>query len=130
MYTATIKNKTIADGLISVEVEFTDGTTTVAETVKPASFDNLKSWVSNRLSALDSAKEIDATHTIGETIVTTNTPTQAELDREAWLKDYYRWIKVKTTLIDTQILIGNEAAVVALQTKVKNGFKAGYLDFI
>ena len=131
MYTATLKSKTLgADGIVSVEVEFTDGVTTVSETVKPASLNNLKVWVSNRLSVLNGSKDIDANATVGAPITTAVAPTQAELDRDAWLADYRKWVKVKTSLIDTQILNGNETAVVALQTKVKNGFKASYIDFI
>lgn len=129
MYTAKIKSKTPENGLVLVEVEFTNGATTVTESIKPASYENLKDMVRSRLNALNSAAEIDA-RPIDEVIVTTTIQTQAEIDRDAWLKDYRTWVKVKTQLIDTNILIGNETAVVALQTKVKNGFKAAYLDFI
>ena len=58
------------------------------------------------------------------------TPTQAELDREAWLVKYRRWVKVKTTLIDTEILIGNEAPVVNLKAEVQSGLLPSYLPYL
>ncbi len=129
MYTAKIKGKTPENGLVLVEVEFTDGVTTVTESIKPASYENLKDMVRSRLNALNSATEIDA-RPIDEVIETAIAQTQAEIDRDKWLVAYNKWTKVKKNLIDTNILIGNEPAVTALQTKVKNGLKAEYLDFI
>ena len=129
MYTAKIKSKTPENGLVLVEVEFTNGATTVTESIKPASYENLKDMVRSRLNALNSAAEIDA-RPIDEEIETAIARTQEEIDRDKWLVAYNKWTKVKKNLIDTNILIGNEPAVTALQTKVKNGLKAEYLDFI
>jgi len=99
MYTAKIKGKTPENGLVLVEVEFTDGVTTVTESIKPASYENLKDMVRSRLNALNSATEIDA-HPVDEVIATTEVKTQAETDRDAWLADYRMWVKVKTQLMD------------------------------
>lgn len=136
MYTATIKNKELINGVLKVTVEFSDGVTTVSETCIPQDFDGLKYWVKSRLATFNSAKEIDATYAtdteldVTDPVVTPPTPTQAELDRAEWLKDYGRWVRVKTTLIDTGIFTGNEAPAVALKTKVSTNFKADYLNYI
>jgi sulfur relay (sulfurtransferase) complex TusBCD TusD component (DsrE family) len=62
MYTATILNKELVNGGLQVTIQFSDGVTTVNESVKPADFDNLKAWVASRLSVLNASKDIDTNH--------------------------------------------------------------------
>lgn len=57
---------------------------------------------------------------------TPETPTQAELDRQAWEADFAKLEKVKR-LIDCGVLTGNETQVVTLRNKVKADFKPVYL---
>lgn len=136
MYTAKIINKEQVNGALKVTVEFSDGVTSVHESCIPQDFDGLKFWVKSRLATFNGAKEIDSTFAVDDTIdvtdpvVTPPTPTQAEIDRTEWLKDYAKWVRVKTTLIDTGIFTGSETPAVNLKNKVKNGFKADYLNYI
>lgn len=136
MYTATIKKKTIDNGVLRVEVEFSDGVDSVIESCIPQDLTGLKFWVKSRLATFNGAKDIDTTLSVNDPVdvsdpvVTPYVPTQAELDEQEWIADYRKWVKVKTTLIDTGVLTGNEAPVLALQNKVKTNFKASYLASI
>jgi hypothetical protein len=136
MYTATITNKEFINGALRVTVEFSDGVTTVTESCIPQDYDGLKFWVKSRLATFNSAKEIDTDLAINDPVdVADPTPvvpvlTQDEIDQNDWLQDYKRWVKVKTTLIDTGVLTGNETQVQALRTRVQTNFKATYINFI
>lgn len=136
MYTATIKNKEIVNGAIKVTVDFSDGTTTVTETCIPQDKNGFTHWVKSRLATFNGAQEIDADYAldaavdVSDPVVEPPAPTQAEIDRDAWLADYRRWVRVKTTLIDTGIFTGNETPAVNLKNKVTTGFKPDYLNYI
>lgn len=136
MYTAKIINKEQVNGALKVTVEFSDGTTTVTESCIPQDFDGLKFWVKSRLATFNSGKEIDSTFNINDPIdvsdpvVTPPTPTQAEIARDEWLANYRKWVKVKTTLIDTGVLTGNETPVQNLKNKVTTNLKPEYLNLL
>lgn len=136
MYTATIKKKTIDNGVLRVEVEFSDGVNSIVESCIPQDLDGLKYWVKSRLATFNGALSIDTTLGVNDTVdvsdpvVTPPTPTAEEIARDAWLANYKKWVRVKTTLIDTGILTGNETKAVQLKTKVQNDFLPAYLDFI
>ena len=136
MYTAKIVAKANVGGTVRFSVEFTDGTTTVMEQIVPQNEDSFKSWVRSRIAVFESSAPLDTTYNVEDSIDVTEgvvTPvdlTAAEIAAQAWLSDYTKWVKVRTTLIDTGILTGSETKVVELQKKVKDGFKVSYLDNI
>lgn len=136
MYTAKVLNKEFVNGALKVTVEFTDGTTTVTESCIPQDFNGFKFWVKSRLATFNGGKEVDATFNIDDVvdvtdpIITPEPPTQAELDQQEWLSDYDKWVKVKTTLIDTNVLTGNEPQVQTLLNKVKTNLKPEYLNLL
>lgn len=136
MYTATIKNKEFTSGILKVTVDFTDGITTLTETCIPQDFNGLKFWVKSRLATLNSGQEIDSAFAVNDIIdvtdpvVTPPAPTAEEIARAEWFANYHKWLKVKTTLIDSGVLTGNETKAVALLNKVKAGFLPEYLDFM
>ncbi len=137
MYTAIIQSKALgSDGIIAINVVFTDGTNNIPETVRPSDMDGFKYWVKSRLTALNAAPVLQSTLADGSTVDTADTVvtppvlTQAQIDLNIWLQDYNKWTKVKTTLIDTGILTGSETAVAALKTKVQTNFKPAYLASI
>lgn len=136
MYTAKIQSKTIEAGVLTVHVEFTDGTTSAVEWCKPQNEEGLKHWIKSRLETFNSAPVIAATYADGvvvdvtEPVVTPPILTQAEINRNQWLKDYAKWVKVKSTLIDTGIVAESQTQVAALKAKVVTGLKAEYLDYI
>ena len=136
MYTATIKNKEFVNGALRVTVDFSDGVTTVTESCIPQDFNGLKFWVKSRLATFNGGQEIDTTFNVNDPIdptdpvVTPPTPTAQEIARNEWLQNYRKWVKVKSTLIDTGVLTGNEAQLVTLKNKVTNDLLPAYLDFI
>lgn len=136
MYTAKILNKDNVGGAIRVFVEFTDGTKTITDSCIPQNEEGFRFWVKSRLETFNAAPEIETKYAdgttvdVGDTVVTPPTPTVAEIARDEWLQNYYKWLKVKTTLIDTGVLTGNETKVLALQNKVKTNFLPAYIDLI
>ena len=136
MYTATVIGKSLDGAAMKFTVEFTNGVTTVSESVIPQDEAGFKYWVKARLATFNSGAVLATTYVEGTTvdvtdvIVTPPTPTQAEVDQLQWMADYGKWIKIKTTLIDTGILTGNEVQVLALKSKVQTNFKPAYLASI
>ena len=136
MYTAKLLKKTQDGGAKRFHVEFTDGTNTFIESVVPQDGSGFKFWVKSRLAVFNNSEALAGTladNSVVDTsdpVVVPPTPTQAELDRQEWLINYQKWVKVKATLIDTGILTGNETQVTNLKTKVQDDFKASYLDSI
>lgn len=135
MFTAKIINKEYVNGALQVTVAFTDGVTTINESCIPQDLNGLKFWVKSRLDTFNSAKQIDSDFSVDDPIEPPTTPTPPTLTpeeqaREAWLLDYTKWVRVKTTLIDTGIFTGSETPAVNLKNKVKNGFLPDYLNYI
>ena len=136
MYTATITNKEFINGGIKVTVDFSDGVTTVTESCIPQDKDGFKYWVKSRLATFNGGQEVDSLYSLNE-IVDVSEPvveepvlTQAEIDRNEWILDYRKWVKVKSTLIDTGILTGDEPQVLALKSQVQASFRPAYLSYI
>jgi len=132
MFTAEILDKAFVNGVIEAQIKFTDGTDVVTDTFKVPTIANLKEVVSRRLVAMDAAKADEGKLATGsfDATVTPVSPTAKEVAEKEWLANYYKWLRVKTTLIDTGILDGTETKVVALQNKVKTDFLPAYLDSI
>ncbi len=134
MWTATILNKAKKDGRISIFVEFSDGTEKfMEEFTANTSVDMtwLKNVVRNRLDTLM------ALYTFADSLVNSSVvdvtppaaPTQAELDRIQFLKDYARRVQIKKA-IDVGLFDGTETAVVNQLNQLKTDFKPAYLNFI
>lgn len=56
--------------------------------------------------------------------------TQAEKDRAAWLYKHAKWVRIKTTLIDTGIIPATNPKAQAMIDDLKTTLKAEYIDFI
>lgn len=134
MYTATIKSKIIEERGLRIDVEFTDGVKTTQEFCHPSDEIGFKYWVKGRLDQLNFAATGDSKYAVGATVDVTEAPvitkTQAEIDRDTWMLLYQKWMRVKTGLIDSGILTGNETKVVNLKAKVQSDFLPSYVDFI
>jgi len=136
MYTATVIGKSLDGAAMKFTVEFTNGVTTVSESIIPDSENNFKSWVKARLDIFNKASSLGDIYTNGTivdvspVVVVQPTPTQAEIDKDLWFLDYIKWLKIKNTLIDTGILTGNEVQVLALKSKVQTNFKPAYLALL
>lgn len=138
MYTTKIIEKTIQRSAkrVVVKVEFTkDGVSDVEEFsfgFTSFSLDALKKAINIHLDALQKA-ENEVLNIQTGTIDTTITdpapiaPTQAEINREKWIKGFDVLQNLKP-LIDNGILTGSEPKIAALKTKLKADFKPEYIN--
>lgn len=90
MFTATILNKNLTEGVMQVLVEFSDGTQTVSKAFNITSKRNLKNEVRNELARLNELDVFNQALTLGvydptETVVP---PTQAESDKNEWFRNF------------------------------------------
>lgn len=135
MYTATIKSKTLTDGILTVEVEFTDGTTTLVKSVIPQDENGLKYFVKGELNTLNSAPQIDTDYAVGATIDVSDPapadPTADQIAQSEWLRDYQAMQDVQK-LIDMGVVLsaGAQTKVEALRTRLGANLKAEYLNLI
>lgn len=132
MFTHKIISKEFENGVLVLGVEFTDGVKVITETVKPQDEEGFKYWLKSRLASLNSLNELEkvTVDSIVDLTEPVNARTQAEIDRDAWLEKYTRWVNIKKNLIDTGILTGSEKQVTDYLADVKAGFKASYINFI
>lgn len=133
-WTATLRSKRQESNGVYLYVQFTDGTRIIDKEylVNGESVDYIRRKIKNDAINLDNNDLINTEFVegiIAEPTIT-QTPTQAELDANQWLSDYNKWVNVKTKLIDTGIITGNETAAVALKTKVQTNFKPAYLNLL
>jgi hypothetical protein len=133
MFTAKIQSKTLESGLLTVTVNFTDGVESRVESCVPQNLEGLKYWIKSRLETLNSGVTIAPTlvegqdFDVSDPVVTPPTLTQAGLDKIEWFQDYHKWLKIKTTLIDTGIVLESQTQVANLKAKVQTNFKPAYL---
>lgn len=132
MWTATIKTKgTVAQGAF-VDVDFTNGTTTVTERCIPQDLNGFRHWVKGRLATFNCKDDLDATYVDGDIALKEEvapTPTPSELATRAWFADFRKMQEVGK-LINLGVFIGTEAPIVTLQTRLKTTFKTEYLDLM
>lgn len=133
MFTAKVKTKEELQQGIQVTVEFSDGQKTFEETVIPQDKTGFEHWVRSRLSSLNTIETIKTDYPDDSEVGAEEVPptkTQAQLDEEQWFEDYYRFVRVKATLVDTGIVDIDNAKVQALLSDVQSGLKASYVDKI
>lgn len=133
MFTAKITDKKEEGATLVITVEFSDGVDTYTEVVRPQDEVGFKYFVKQRCESLTTAKALKEADNVGKMVVV-DTPvvplTQAEIDRDAWLVKYYRWVSIKNNLIDTGVLTGSEKQVTDYLADVKATFKPAYINFI
>lgn len=136
MYTAKIHDKSFDAGVLRVQVEFSNGVESIFESCIPQDEGGLKHWIKSRLDQLNFSTEVDSKYPNGDIVdvappvVVPPTPTPGEVARDKWFKKYNKWVKIKTTLIDTGILTGNESNLVSLKGKVQSDYLPEYLDLL
>ena len=132
MYTATLTDKKIVDGKIVATVSYTNGADTLVETISFIDVETFKRAGKSKIDALNATATAVTNLSLGtiDTTPTQPTLTQAQIDEQAWMNQYAKWVRIKTTLIDTGILTGSETALVNLLNQVKTGFKASYVNDI
>lgn len=130
MFTHKIISKEFENGVLVLGVEFTDGTKTITELVKPQDEQGLKYWLAQRLDSLNSLNELEKVN-INDVVDTTPIPpkdkrTEAEKAQSVWERQYSR-LEQAQKLVD----LGVTEAVNKrdnLLGKVRAGYLPEYLN--
>lgn len=130
MYTAKIVGKTEELGRLVIDVEFTDGTKTLVERISPDTKEQFNSWVAGRLYSLNSVAELKTETSVNDVLdpSAVTPPSAEELAFTTWKRKLGRLHAIKTMLIDTGVLTGNEPKVVALRDDLKATLLPAYID--
>lgn len=130
MWRAIVKSKGVDVRGTYVDVDFTDGVTTVSERCNPQNIEGLKHWVRGRLSTFNVESELNANYGIGTEIPPVDeqpAKSTEEIAREVWFNDFRKMERVQK-LIDLGIILATNTKVVALKDKLKAGLKPEYID--
>ena len=136
MYTQKFNRKENTEQGVRYFFDFTNGTKTYTDACVPQDLNGLKFWIKGQLAKYNTEELLDTELVQGvavdvsDTVVTPPVLTQAEIARNAWLEKYSKWVRIKTTMIDTGVLTGNETQVQNFLSDVKAGFKPAYINFI
>jgi hypothetical protein len=135
MFKATITNKEkLENGNMAVTVEFSDGTTTITETVQPQDKRGFQHWAKSRIESLNTSKELENENNVGKEInldEIEETPTPAEQAFINWRIKYAELdslVRYKQALEAAGISFTPKeiTALANLANTVKSDFKANY----
>lgn len=136
MFTAKINRKEESNGIIKVFVDFTDGVQNFTESCIPQNRSGLDFWVKSRLETYNSSQQIKselvdgAEIDVSDPVIVPPVLTQAEIDRSTWLEKYYKWVRIKTTVVDTGIVPISNTKIASMLQNLKDTLKAEYIDYI
>lgn len=128
MYTATLINRVKENGVVRWIVEFSNGTDTFTDSFKVNKYVDLRKQVTNRLNDLNFVDTFTLNAPIDLLVDTPVVQTPEQIAEDKWVRQYYKWLKIKTTLIDTGILTGNETKIANLKAKVQSDYLPAYID--
>lgn len=129
MYTATLKNRLIEGGKIRWVVEFTNGADIFTESFNVNKYTELQPRVANRLAELNYVDTFIIDGVIDATVPQVVQPTQVEIDRSTWLRDW-EILKKANELIAAGVIADTLPAYVTHKTKVQTNFKVGYINYL
>lgn len=129
MFTHTIKNKTVDGKFVTLEVEFSDGSEVINETVTVESREGLRQWLKDRQRILTDNKELVADDTIvGTTVeIVPDNLTQAEKNFQAWYKKA-RQLEAAARYIEVGAMPADLPELAALKTKAQADFRKAYIN--
>lgn len=116
--------------------DFTNGVKTYTDACIPQDLNGLKFWIKSKQDRYNTEEQLEnelvqgQAIDISDPIIQPVTLTKQEIDRNTWLEGYSKWVRIKTNLIDTGILTGNETQIVSFLTDLKANFKPSYINFI
>lgn len=128
MYTAKLINRVKENGVVRWIVEFSNGTDTFTDSFKVNKYVDLRKQVTNRLNDLNFVDTFTLDAPIDLLVDTPVVQTPEQIAEDKWVRQYYKWLKIKTTLIDTGILTGNETKIANLKAKVQSDYLPAYID--
>lgn len=137
MYKAIAKRTVETEKGLRVDVDFVYGAKVISEHCYPQDRDGFDFWLKSRLETHNSGLTIKDELVDGEEIVipTEETPTppvltKDEIDRNTWLEKYYKWVRIKNTIVDTGIVPLSNPKLSAMLDDLKATLKAEYIDYI
>lgn len=129
MWTAKILNKTLSEGVLSIGVEYTNGTETFLDSFTSSGADDLASFVQRKIDALD--KIYSSAGKVGDIITKKQsvaiTPTKEQLDRSTYGSDLALYKKCLEA-VKLGILTGNETQVQDVKSRLVSNYQASYID--
>jgi hypothetical protein len=131
-YIAEITNKDIFDGVLVIQVRFTseDGTKIVQDSFSTKSGqdpDWIKNAIKRKMKDLEGVEDLKSSIPVGVVDVETVVEAPTNTAKQRYAKDLEDFNKMVSVLRKGFIEADN-AAFVALQTKLKNNFQPEYLD--
>ena len=136
MFTQKFNRKENTEQGVRYYFDFSNGAKTYTDACVRQDLNGLKFWIKGQLAKYNTEELLDTELVQGvavdvsDTVVTPPVLTQEEIARNAWLEKYSKWVRIKTTMIDTGVLTGNETQVQNFLSDVKAGFKPAYINFI
>lgn len=128
MYTAKLIKREVDQGRYKWTVDFTDGIKTWTEFFFDGKYEQVRNRVAYKLKELNEVDAFTEGQDIDATIASV-TPTQAEIDRNEWLKDW-AILQKANLLISHGVIADTLPAYVAHKAKVSTNFKVGYINFL
>jgi len=130
-WTAKVIKKIHQEGTekVEIEVEFTDGTTTITETYFLSAADSLKGVVIGKINKLENAESLATSLTKGDLdlTVTPKVPTQTEIDKNQYGLDLRRYDQIQRA-VDIGIL--PTGSLTQMADKLSTNFQADYLELL
>lgn len=136
MFTHKFNRKENTEQGVRYFFDFTNGTKTYTDACVPQDENGLKFWIKSRVDKYDTEEKLDTALVPGQAVdisdpvVTPPVLTQAEIDRNTWLEKYAKWVRIKTTVVDTEIVPISNAKLQTLLTDLKTTLKPEYIDYI
>lgn len=135
MFVAKIQSKEKYPNGIKVNVLFTDGVESFTESCTPSDNEGFKYWVKSRLDTFNAVPVIDSLYNDGDVVLLNEAAvevvlTPEEIAANEWLAKYRRWVRIKTTLVDTNILTLTHPRLQSMLTELKSGLLPEYINLI
>lgn len=131
MWTATINNKIITNGMLRVNVSFTDGTQTFTENYETRSGQDanwLNDNINRRINDLTSVISFADSIPIGVFTPTTPAPTPEPTSGKALYEFRLKKFEAMVSAIRKGLITDTNPSFVSLKTWLKNNFVDEYID--
>lgn len=130
MYSASIVDRAIVQGVLRVKVQYTNGEDTFNDTIETSQTQD-KDWaqrqIAQRLKHLNTLPDLHDSIELGTTITEDLPAAVAQTDREKYVADYVIFNKMAAGM-QLGIVSRDNADFLALKQKLADNFKPEYAD--
>jgi hypothetical protein len=138
MYTAQVNRKEETTQGLRVYVDFLrNGIQSHTESVIPQDRAGFDFWLKDRLKTLNEGETLKTDLVDGEAVIPPADPvieepvlTAEEIARNTWLAKYTKWVRIKTTVVDTQIVPITNPKIDAMLQDLRSTILPEYIDHI